>query len=681
MDTAVYSHALDIWAKADLTNLQKELDADVIEIKDKETQSLTSRKSLATETKKFKKLEAEEKLNHINKIIKQYQCEIDNLTQRSKFSEKVLFDVYEKLSEAPDPQPLLQSSLEKLGKIDDSKELKEKISDLEDRLAKYADYETLKSRLLDLEQSSAKTLAKRLTAKTQEINSTWEEKGRNWKEREADLVKQLTTVQDQNKALETKISRNIDIDNSEESGEYTQNNQNEMKTKIAEYNLLTQELETTQARTYQLEKRNEELSGALAKATSEAERESELHAKELKLNQLESENALLSASYEQERKSNSNTINEFKEQLNGIMAESESYKSELETVRRKLNNYSDYSKLKEELSALKKIEFGVNEDDSENENDSEGKNDNTVESSLLSANKKLQASLAEYRSKSTAQEEERAQLKKSVDQLKQKIATLEEANEKLEMDLEKLEDVGPQFNDAASMMSGVTRQMNSRTSHRISPTSSIIGIPEEGELTSLSGNQSTILPIVTKQRDRFRSRNMDLEKQVRQGNSEKGKLKLEISKLKGDNTKLYERIRYLQAYNGSATPATSKPEGVDVESQYSRVYEESLHPIANFRQNELNHYKNKKLSALEKLFLSFAKVILQNKTTRMVFLFYCIGLHGLVFMMCMYVINLSGYMTPEVGIVQSAKSSANANGGLGGVGGFAAGVDSIPGIN
>lgn len=678
MDTSVYSHALDIWAKADLTNLQRELDADVIEIKDKETLSLNSRKSLATETKKFKKLEPEEKLNNVNKIIKQYQREIDNLTQRSKFSEKVLFDVYEKLSEAPDPQPLLQSSLEKLGKIDDSKELKEKISYLEDKLAKYADYETLKSRLLDLEQSSAKTLAKRLTAKTQEINSTWEEKGRNWKEREADLLKQLTNVQEQNKALEAKISKNIDIEgNGNEDGDQ-ENNQKEVSTRIAEYNLVTQELETTQARIYQLEKRNEELSGALAKATSEAEKETELHAKELKLNQLESENALLSASYEQERKSTSHAINELKEQLNSIVAESESYKSELETVRRKLNNYSDYNKIKEELSALKKIEFGVNEDDSDNDIRSEDKNDNTFESSLLSANKKLQATLAEYRSKSTAQEEERNELKKSVDQLKQQIAILKEANEKLETDLEKVENVSPHFNETASMMSGVTRQMNNRTSHKMSPTSSIIGIPEDGEL---SGNQSTILPIVTKQRDRFRSRNMDLEKQLRQGNSEKGKLKLEISKLKGDNRKLYERIRYLQSYNNNNAPVNQSTEGIDVESQYSRVYDESLHPMANFRQNELNHYKNKKLSALEKLFSSFAKVILQNKMTRMVFLFYCIGLHGLVFMMSMYVINISGYMTPEVGIVQSAKSSSNLNGGLGGAEKVAAGAGSVHGIN
>ena len=65
----------------------------------------------------------------------------------------------------------------------------------------------------------------------------------------------------------------------------------------------------------------------------------------------------------------------------------------------------------------------------------------------------------------------------------------------------------------------------------------------------------------------------------------------------------------------------------------------------------------------------------------MVFLFYCIGLHGLVFMMSMYVINISGYMTPEVGIVQSAKSSSNLNGGLGGAEKVAAGAGSVHGIN
>lgn len=98
---------------------------------------------------------------------------------------------------------------------------------------------------------------------------------------------------------------------------------------------------------------------------------------------------------------------------------------------------------------------------------------------------------------------------------------------------------------------------------------------------------------------------------------------------------------------------------VDTEAQYSNKYEESLHPLASFRKKEMDYYRREKLSLLEKLFISFANIILQNKTSRMIFLFYCIGLHGLVFMMSMYVINISGYLTPEVGIVQSSSSSSS----------------------
>ena len=57
MDVSVYDHAIEIWSKADLSSLQKELDNDVLELKEKEGHFLESRKLLAAETKKFKKLD------------------------------------------------------------------------------------------------------------------------------------------------------------------------------------------------------------------------------------------------------------------------------------------------------------------------------------------------------------------------------------------------------------------------------------------------------------------------------------------------------------------------------------------------------------------------------------------------------------------------------------------------
>lgn len=635
MDLSVYHHAVDLWKKADLSNLQSQLDKDVIEIKEKETQYLDSRKTLASETKIFKKLASDEKLANVNKIIKHYQQEIDSLTKRSKSSEVILLDLYGKISEAPDPTPLLLSSVEKLSKVDDSSSLKQQVETLEDKLAKYADYDNLKGRLLDLEQNSAVTLVRRLTAKEQEVNSRWEEKQRNWDEREAKLLSQV-------ESLEKRVSEGNASGNKESNDSVSYEN-------VTARSLLEQELESAQSRVFQLEQRNEELNGALAKATSAAEQESQLQSRENKIRQLESENALLSASSEREHKQLIQTEKELNERAGNLQAEVDSYKSEVNSIRMKLDNYSDYVQIKEELSALKKIEFGADGNDEDNVD-----GHNSVESGIIAANKKLQGNLADLRSKFADREDELNNLKVQLSELQSKLTESENLNRKLEDDLDRIEEVDQKFNDTASMMSGVTRQINNR-SGKLSPTSSIVGIPEESEIPTSFGN-NTILPIITKQRDRLRGRNTELEKQMRQLGNDKSKLKSELTKLQADNTKLYERIRYLSRSSGNTGDASIAD--VDTEAQYSQIFEDSINPFTNLKKKEMEYYRRNRLSIWEKLFLSFARIILANKTTRILFLLYCFGIHGLIFMMSMYVINLSGYMTPEVGIVQSSTNSA-----------------------
>lgn len=686
MDTSIYEHALNVWSNADFSSLQKDLDDNILEVKDREKTSLASRKNLATETKQFKRLDPNEKLEQINKIIKHYQQEIDSLTQRSRFAEKILFNVYAKLSEAPDPIPLLQNSITELSKMDESNKLREKIDDLEEKLNKCSDYDALKKQLFDFEQNSAVTLSKRLTVKEDELNSMWEEKQKHWEDREKDLQNQIKRLQESNKTLEVKISKQTDLSDSNKVGDGSENDvsdstvegKNQKKIDSSEFDLLTQELETTQARVLQLEKRNEELSGTLRRVESEAANESMLHSKNVKISHLETENALLSASLEKERTSHSKKISKIRDKLQKLETEASTYKSELDITSRKLQNYSDYDEIKNELYALKRIEFGTSsdiEDSNINDNDSDTDSanydkfkTNNVGNTLLAANKKLQASLSELRVLYNDTKEENIKLDNKVKELTIKLKEIEDQNIKLEADLEKIDIVEPKFNDTASIISGLSRQVNNRAGFngKWSPTSSIIGIPEESETeVTPNDNANNILPIITKQRDRFRTKNTELEKQLRQYNHEKTKLKNEIAKLKSDNGKLYERVRYLSSYTvmhnnkGSLDLELKKSHNIDTEAQYSKTYDESLHPLASFRKKELDYYRRERLSMLEKLFVSFANIILQNKTTRMIFLFYCVGLHGLVFMMSMYVINISGYMTPEVGIVHSSTTSAN----------------------
>lgn len=665
MDTSVYSHALDIWSKADLTGLQKQLDENVLEVKEKEFSSLDSRKVLALETKKFKKLQTDEKVDQINNIIKQYQQEVDHLTKRAQFSESVLMSIYGKLAETPDPKPLLQNSIDKFGNLEDAKSLREHVDELQDKLAKYADYESLKSRLLDLEQNSAVLLTKRLASQEQELVSVWEEKHRNWNDKENVLMKQVESLKANNNALENKISRQVELDGSNDAQTEGQSNNDTQFThvNISENNFLVQELESSQSRVFQLEKRTEELTSSLAKAISTAEKESQVLEKDMKINQLESENALLSASFQRERSTHKNAKSQLDEELNLSKAELESYKSELENFRRILNNYSDYNKLKDELSALKKIEFGVDDvsSDGEEPNVNGTSTDTKMENTLIAVNKKLQSNLAELRSKDIDQAEELSKLTNQITQLTSKVDELEKLNTKLEADLEKVEDIDQKFNDAASMISGATRQLNKRVGGgRLSPTSSIVGIPEESEFPSMV-NTSSILPIVTKQRDRFRTRNMELEKQLKQFNTEKNKLKSEMSKLQIDNKKLQDRVRYVSSYKGSSNSTDFSHSDVDTEAQISKNIEESMNPLIDFKKRESEYNKSHRLPITERLFIKFSKIVSASRTSRMIFIMYSIGLHGLVLLLFMYFGNISDYIpAAEVSKVASARSMRNA---------------------
>ena len=59
----------------------------LVQIQELEERSLESRKQLGTQTKLFKGLTGEEKMNKFGALLKLYQKEIDSLTKRSKFSE------------------------------------------------------------------------------------------------------------------------------------------------------------------------------------------------------------------------------------------------------------------------------------------------------------------------------------------------------------------------------------------------------------------------------------------------------------------------------------------------------------------------------------------------------------------------------------------------------------------
>lgn len=72
-----------------------------------------------------------------------------------------------------------------------------------------------------------------------------------------------------------------------------------------------------------------------------------------------------------------------------------------------------------------------------------------------------------------------------------------------------------------------------------------------------------MLTIVSSQRDRFRSRNIELESEGRQFQQTIGSLRTDVDSIRADNIKLYEKIKFLQSYGGG-----SKNNSNDAEKRY-----------------------------------------------------------------------------------------------------------------
>ncbi|KAK5929434.1 hypothetical protein CgunFtcFv8_010665 [Champsocephalus gunnari] len=139
------------------------------------------------------------------------------------------------------------------------------------------------------------------------------------------------------------------------------------------------------------------------------------------------------------------------------------------------------------------------------------------------------------------------------------------------------------------------------------------------------GQMDSLLSIISSQRERFRSRNQELEAESRSVQQTMQALQSELDSLRADNIKLYEKIKFLQSYPGRAGGSD------DTVMRYSSQYEERLDPFASFSKKERQR-RYLSLSPWDKATLSLGRVILSNKMARTIAFFYTLFLHCLVFL-------------------------------------------------
>ncbi|KAG6837511.1 hypothetical protein H0H93_008436 [Arthromyces matolae] len=630
-----FSGALTTWKDINLSELQKTLDAQGIELVDNQKESVVGRKALADKTK-----------GPDTKLA--YQTEIDNLTRRSKASENAFLNVYKVLAEAPDPYPLLEAAVDQTVKVAEALEVevelrrfREENADLRKRVNEFSSIESAKKKLdfkveqLEQKECMEDMIQEKVAQKENELNATYDEKLRNYEEREQDLQRQITVTKNQLRDLRTSNDTN-----QAKLLNHSQRQDQEVIAKLAELDMIVADLDRANSRVA-----TEILRAEIEAIRSGSDASDRVKVLEARILDLEGESDHMSHALEAQKASMAQAEAGAAKRIDELTKAIQKKSGDVDQLKQKLKQYSNYDEIKRELEIMKYVEFAGLEEDVEDE---AGPNINTLELPNPNAEKanaqqgsSLEALLA---SKNKRILEELTKFRILHSELEESLRSTEAQLTNMGSDLEKQKVLNEKLeNDLLSMN-------KHRTNGELTPSDSGLdllaslerGAKKAEKLIPFTPSADvSILPIVTSQRDRFRQRNAELEEELRKQFQIISELRSEIKALQTDNLKLYEKVRYMQTYREEAgsrpltsqlnplpTPSTVGHTTDDI-NKYRTRYEQAIDPFEAFRGREAARaYDN--LHPVERGVYTLTRIILANRRARTFFVIYALVLHVLV---------------------------------------------------
>ena len=697
-----FQQAVAAWRTLDLSKLVSTLDVAASELVSHQRDSLVKRKDLAQKTKDFKKLDDAAKLLEFKDLLKSYQGYVDVLTNHNKTINSAFMQAYTPLSEAPDPYPLLDASIDSLVTVE---EVVPKLESENERLQKQVN--KLNSQLEESEKQLEEERNKRQSfegsqdSRIKEVEESWsavlKEKEDNWTAKEQNLEEK---VESQDRILkELKASYEVS-QRLEKTGEETPDTGRNAAT-AAELELANSELERTTTRLAEIEARNEQLRVELAQSASQSSGRTTAVEDEPAYLRLRSENSSLLRRIDNARYDKEAETSALETKLRSLDREASTLKADRESLQARVQKWSDYDEVKRELEMLRSIEFAAVEDadlDDSEEPQANGNADKSkgesLEQLLIARNKKLSNELTDLRVSNNDLQQRLDELQEDFSTVNADLEKAQSLNASLENDLQRTQQEASNAFETMSVAGTYTSRFpksayGSRRGGGTSPTSSIIGgvDPTSGSGSPLRpgetiGGGSGILPMVTAQRDRFKKKIGELEQELQKQYQTVSTLRSEVSSLQKDNLNLYEKTRYVSTYNrptaqpstsGSAYGANPNPSTIQVSQdsssglsldRYRSTYESNISPFAAFRGRE-SARAMKRMSLPERAVFQITRLVLQTRTSRNLFAMYCLALHLLVFTML--------YWMGSVDVEQHASNlGAGAGATVAGLGGTAA---------
>lgn len=316
--------------------------------------------------------------------------------------------------------------------------------------------------------------------------------------------------------------------------------------------------------------------------------------------------------------------------------------------------------MKRELRILKRLEYNADDTDMpETDPEIAGRNEDeedNLESVLVAKLRRVESELVRERNNVSQVKAESDALQEAMKELQKSKAEAEETIATLEKDLDraissstsssppkstqrKSSNNAPQIapNDPAALQSVLDPDAPSPTVSKLSASESTSSMAKTTSAAEAAADAHSVATIIMAQRDRLRARCEALEAER---DSFKRELQAQVDaaeSLKTDNTKLFEKMRYLQSFNSSNASgsrggayARSNSRDLDLEALEQR-YEASVDPFRQFGKSERQR-KLKEMSPMERMVFIVAKTMLGTKEMRTFLFFYVCALHLLVFL-------------------------------------------------
>ena len=283
-----------------------------------------------------------------------YQAFIDLLTNQSKSTSSAFFQLYSAISEAPDPYPLLEASVDSLIVSEETvPKLTAENSQLQKQVEKLTRQLESTEQRLNQESSAKKVLEEAKNVKSKEVEESWtavlREKEDNWTAKEHALEEK---VEHQERLLK-ELKASLEV--SERLGHKGDDNEDDggrSRATAAELELITSELDRANNRLADVEGRNEHLRLELAQSASHA-RKTTVVEDEPEFLHLQSENSSLLRKLETARFYKESEERKVRHEIQGLERELSSAKADFGLLKEKIKKFGDYDEVKKELEVLR----------------------------------------------------------------------------------------------------------------------------------------------------------------------------------------------------------------------------------------------------------------------------------------------------------------------------------------